>query len=111
MTKQHWGIPVNGWMVASLALWSIISSTCLSGDVQGADLTEEEALELGIDAYLYFLSADKHGCNTAPNHQCRAWPRSRQGPANQFSNIRAYPPADFRVVVRPNFDTLYRQVG
>jgi len=29
------------------------------------------------------------------------------GPANAFSHVRQFPPAEFRVVVRPNFDTLY----
>jgi hypothetical protein len=29
------------------------------------------------------------------------------GPANTFIHIRAFPPADLRIVVRPNFDTLY----
>lgn len=29
------------------------------------------------------------------------------GPMNAFSHIRAYPDAAFKVVVRPNFDTLY----
>lgn len=29
------------------------------------------------------------------------------GPANGFNHIRQFPPADFRAVVRPNFDTLY----
>ncbi|MFJ9812652.1 DUF1254 domain-containing protein [Streptomyces sp. NPDC101158] len=29
------------------------------------------------------------------------------GPPNQFHHIREFPPADFRSVVRPNFDTLY----
>jgi hypothetical protein len=29
------------------------------------------------------------------------------GPPNQFHHIREFPPADFRLVVRPNFDTLY----
>ncbi|HRD59945.1 MAG TPA: DUF1254 domain-containing protein [Nocardioides sp.] len=29
------------------------------------------------------------------------------GPPNQFHHVRTFPPADFRAVVRPNFDTLY----
>ncbi len=29
------------------------------------------------------------------------------GPPNEFHHLRAFPPADFRGVVRPNFDTLY----
>jgi hypothetical protein len=29
------------------------------------------------------------------------------GPPNAFTHVRAFPPADFRGVVRPNFDTLY----
>ena len=29
---------------------------------------------------------------------------------NQFQHIREYPGADFRAVVRPNFDTLYSSV-
>jgi hypothetical protein len=29
------------------------------------------------------------------------------GPPNEFHHLREFPPADFRAVVRPNFDTLY----
>jgi hypothetical protein len=30
-----------------------------------------------------------------------------RGPMNSFTHVRQFPPADFRDVVRPNFDTLY----
>jgi hypothetical protein len=30
-----------------------------------------------------------------------------KGPMNMFSSAPAFPPADLKVVVRPNFDTLY----
>src|SRR3954453_15556489 len=30
-----------------------------------------------------------------------------KGPMNTFVNVATYPPVDYRVVVRPNFDTLY----
>ena len=34
-------------------------------------------------------------------------PGSLGGPMNGFANFEAFPTADMRVVVRPNFDTLY----
>ncbi len=30
-----------------------------------------------------------------------------RGPMNTMSHMRTFPTADFKVVVRPNFDTLY----
>jgi hypothetical protein len=34
-----------------------------------------------------------------------------RGPMNAFTHIPVFPPADFRDVVRPNFDTLYLNVA
>ncbi|MGV9711424.1 DUF1254 domain-containing protein [Gordonia sp. NPDC003424] len=34
-------------------------------------------------------------------------PNPVAGPANRIHHLRAFPPAEFRAVVRPNFDTLY----
>lgn len=70
-------------------------------------ITEDEAHAIGVDAYLYFyplLTMDvtrKQLVNMEPG------PGSLGGPANRFANISEFPTADMRVVVRPNFDTLY----
>src|SRR5438046_9493919 len=52
------------------------------------------------------LSCLHHGHHSQAAHQCRA-DRRVNAPMNTFANIPAYPTADMRVVVRPNFDTLY----
>ena len=68
--------------------------------------TEQEAYAIGVDAYLYFYSlvtmdiTRKQLSNVEPG-------KGLGGPMNSFANIPEYPPANMKVVVRPNFDTLY----
>jgi hypothetical protein len=68
--------------------------------------TEQEAQAIGVDAYLYFYSlitmdiTRQQISNTEPG-------KGFGGPMNSFVNIPAYPAADMKTVVRPNFDTLY----
>jgi hypothetical protein len=70
-------------------------------------ISEQEAHAIGVDAYLYFYSiitmdlTRKQLSNTEPGKGALG------GPMNMFINIATFPPADFRAVVRPNFDTLY----
>ena len=70
-------------------------------------VTEQEAHAIGVDAYLYFyplLSMDvtrKQFTNVEPGKEFG------KGPMNTFTNVPEYPPADFKGVVRSNFDTLY----
>ena len=70
-------------------------------------ITEQEAHAIGVDAYVYFyplLSMDitrKQFTNIEPG---KAFGK---GPMNMFVNVPEYPPADFKGVVRSNFDTLY----
>lgn len=79
----------------------------LSGVHAEAGITPEQARSIGIDAYTYFyplLSMDltrKQFTNIEPDKEMG------KGPMNMFVSMPKYPPADFKGVVRPNFDTLY----
>jgi hypothetical protein len=70
-------------------------------------ITEQEAHAIGVDAYLYFyplITMDvtrKQSTNIEPGKEVA------KGPMNMFVNVPTYPPADMKLVVRPNFDTLY----
>jgi hypothetical protein len=66
-----------------------------------------ETRDAGINAYIYLYPlimmdvTRKQATNIEPGK------RPGFGPMNTFSHIREFPPADFKTVVRPNFDTLY----
>lgn len=87
--------------LAALALVSLSASP-----LRAQDLTAEEAASIAEDAYLYFyplITTDvtRKQMTNVPK------PESYSAPANQFGNVLSYPPADNKVVVRLNFDTLY----
>jgi hypothetical protein len=61
---------------------------------------------LAAEAYVYLyplvtMEASRRQCVNAETS------RPGMGPPGQFHHIRQFPDADFRAVVRPNFDTLY----
>src|SRR5215469_3195151 len=74
---------------------------------QAAIATSDEAQTIVQEAYLYLYPlvlmdiTRKQLINLDQNSSPFG------GPANAFTHIRTFPPADARVVVRPNFDTLY----
>ena len=90
--------------LVALALGLLFVSTFAAG---AKAITEEEAHAIGVEAYLYFYSpitmdlTRKQLTNQEPS------PGGIGGPMNSFANVGAFPTADLRVVVRPNFDTLY----
>ena len=69
-------------------------------------ISEQDAHSIGVTAYLYFYSpvtmelTRQQLTNVAKTDGIRT-------PMNTFANLTAFPPADMKVVVRPNFDTLY----
>ena len=94
---------------STAVILSLLISPILSLDTQAqsAVITEQEAHAIGVNAYLYFyslLSMDitrKQSTNIEPGKEFG------KGPMNMFVNVPEYPPANFKGVVRSNFDTLY----
>lgn len=99
--KAHFSLRLFAALAAAGTLQIPITATA-----QTAPLSEQEALAIATDAYIYFyplVTMDvtrKQLTNAEPG-------KGIGGPANTFANIPEFPAADMRAVVRPNFDTLY----
>jgi hypothetical protein len=73
-----------------------------------ASMTEDEAYVFGLQAYAYFYPIITMDVTRRQvTNYARIGEVNFRGPANGFIHVREFPPADFRDVVRPNFDTLY----
>jgi len=86
----------------SAAVLSVASLTS-----HAAPITEKAAHAIGMDAYVYFYSLLSMDVTRKQFTNIEAGKEFGKGPMNMFVNIPEYPPADFKGVVRPNFDTLY----
>ncbi|MHA7132418.1 DUF1254 domain-containing protein [Oerskovia turbata] len=62
---------------------------------------------LSQEAYVYLYPLVTMDLSRRQATNLVAGERPGFGPPNTFHHLRAFPPADFRAVVRPNFDTLY----
>ena len=71
-------------------------------------VSEQEAYEIGLDAYLYLYPLVVVEITRAQmTNGDEPGKPPRRPPMNAFGHLRAFPPASFKAVVRPNFDTLY----
>lgn len=75
--------------------------------VAQATLTEAEAFEIGVEAYHFFYPLISMEITRRVTTNGPAGAKPGMGPMNAFHHLREYPSAEFREVVRPNFDTLY----
>jgi hypothetical protein len=69
--------------------------------------TPQEAYEIGVEAYIYFYPLVLMDLTRKQLTNIEAGKVVARGPMNTFTHLREFPPADFKEVVRPNFDTLY----
>jgi hypothetical protein len=87
--------------------FSLIAALLGGAPTARAAIREDEAHAIGVDAYLYFYSLITMDVTRKQLTNMEPGPASLGGPMNTFANIPAFPSADMRSVVRPNFDTLY----
>jgi hypothetical protein len=92
-----------------LVVLSLLVGVAALAQASGASapaLTEDQARAIATDVYLYFYPlvlmdlTRKQSINSDQRELGK-------GPMNTFVSVSAYPPADFKGVVRSNFDTLY----
>jgi hypothetical protein len=74
---------------------------------QADNASGDDRVRIAEDAYLFgfplvLMEATRRIVSNVPAGQKPGF-----GPMNWFNHMRAFPPGDFKEVVRPNFDTLY----
>ncbi|WP_018184269.1 DUF1254 domain-containing protein [Kaistia granuli] len=93
------------WIAATLG--AALAAAAAPSAYAASPLTKEEAQAIGVDAYLYFYPLVTMELTRGQSTNIAPGKELGRGPMNMFNNIPEFPPADFKVVVRPNFDTLY----
>ena len=116
--RGHRGGEVNGRATAMkqtilnavrhAAMLGALAGLLSAGDVRAAQpVSEKEAYEIGVEAYIYLYPLVEMDVTRRQLTNIEAGKMFGRGPMNTFSHARTFPPAEFREVVRPNFDTLY----
>jgi hypothetical protein len=82
-------------------------STSTSDTAGTGGLDAQTARLIGVEAYLYLYPLVTMDVTRRQLTNIQAGEMPGRGPMNTVSHILEFPAADFRVVVRPNFDTLY----
>lgn len=90
-------------LLATLSLTPFMLNTAPRAET----VTPEDAQGIARDAYIYFYPLITMDVTRKQLTNIEAGKSEIGGPMNLFNNVKTFPTADMRVVVRPNFDTLY----
>ncbi len=100
------GLTTVGSIICMMTLILCLSLPTVNAQPRG-EITEQEAYEIGVEAYVYLHSLITMDATRRVMTNVPPGVKPGMGPQNMFHHKRTYPAADFREVVRPNFDTLY----
>ncbi|MCJ7481337.1 MAG: DUF1254 domain-containing protein [Thermodesulfovibrionales bacterium] len=101
---------IRSLFIAFVMSCAVLLQTSVALAGTAVNVTEQEAYEIGVEAYQYFYPLISMDVTRRVTTNLPAGVKQGLGPMNTFHHLRAYPTADFREVVRPNFDTLYSSV-
>ena len=91
-------------LFAACVLTSLVASIAIGAETP---IAAQEAHAIGVDAYLYLYPLVTMDITRKVVTNTQADEIIGFGPANMFNSFPAYPTAELKAVVRPNFDTLY----
>jgi hypothetical protein len=89
-----------------LGVWVGLTVASLAAGA-GVAVTDAEAYSIGREAYAYLYPLVTMEMTRRQMTSVSAGRRPGRGPMNTFTHLGAFPGAEAREVVRPNFDTLY----
>lgn len=97
----------NARLAFAVLFGPLAAITSLAWAESASPPNEQEAHDIAMEAYIYAYPLVTMDVTRRQATNVEAGKMVGRGPMNTFVHVRAYPTADFRDVVRPNFDTLY----
>jgi hypothetical protein len=97
-------------VLALCSSWLALTGILAIAPVEAAGdepVDANEAREIALEAYLYFYPLLSMDVTRRQATGVEAGKVPGRGPMNSFVHLRAFPDANYKEVVRPNFDTLY----
>jgi hypothetical protein len=95
------------FMIGAAYMTALAVAGVVSAAKAEPQITEQQAEAIAVNAYIYFYPLITMDVTRRQSTNIEPGKEFGKGPMNEFVNVPAYPPGDFKGVVRVNFDTLY----